>query len=136
MRVGLALGLAAATVAVAAAAPAATVVGASLRIAYWKNESNPTPDARWTLRCNPPRGTLPRPGVACRRLLGGGPKLFLPVPPNTACTEIYGGPQRARVVGTVAGRRVWATFTRVNGCEIARWDRLSPWLLPRGGVAG
>jgi len=38
------------------------------------------------------------------------------------------------VVGKVAGKRVWASFSRTNGCHIARWDRLSPWLLPRGGV--
>ena len=51
-----------------------------------------------------------------------------------ACTQIYGGPQMARVVGTIAGRRVWATFNRTDGCQISRWERLSPWLLPAGGV--
>jgi hypothetical protein len=50
------------------------------------------------------------------------------------CTEIYGGPQRARVVGTVKGQPVRATFSRTNGCEIARWQRISPWLVPPGGV--
>jgi hypothetical protein len=38
------------------------------------------------------------------------------------------------VVGTVKGTRIWTTFTRANGCEIDRWQRLSPWLLPAGGV--
>jgi hypothetical protein len=50
------------------------------------------------------------------------------------CTEIYGGPQQARVVGTVKGQLVRATFSRTNGCEIARWQRISPWLVPPGGV--
>ena len=68
------------------------------------------------------------------RLATGGVGLFAPTPRNIACTEIYGGPQRARIVGTVSGRRVWATFTRTNGCEIARWQRISPWLVPPGGV--
>ena len=78
--------------------------------------------------------------VACRdragvrRLATGGAKLFAPIPVNVVCTEIYGGPQRARVVGTVAASRIWATFTRTNGCQIDRWKRLSPWLLPPGGV--
>ena len=76
----------------------------------------------------------PRPAVACRRLAAGGPKLFAPLPPNVVCTQIYGGPQKARVVGTVAGRRVRATFTRTDGCQISRWQALSPWLLPPGGV--
>ena len=60
--------------------------------------------------------------------------MFAPVPKDIVCTEIYGGPQKARVIGTVAGHRIWATFTRENGCQIYRWNRLSPWLLPRGGV--
>jgi hypothetical protein len=60
--------------------------------------------------------------------------LFAPLPPNAICTEVYGGPQRARVTGMVDGRPVWATFSRSNGCEIARWARVSPWLLPPGGV--
>ena len=106
----------------------------TLRITYWETGSSAVPDAIWTLRCNPPRGTLKRPAVACRKLAKGGPKLFAPVPPKTVCTEIYGGPQKARVRGVVAGKRVRTTFTRINGCEIARWNRLSPWLLPRGGV--
>jgi hypothetical protein len=29
---------------------------------------------------------------------------------------------------------VWASFSRQNGCAIARWNRVSPWLLPPGGV--
>ena len=56
------------------------------------------------------------------------------VPAGTICTEIYGGPQVARVVGLLEGRKVWARFTRTNGCQISRWNKLSPWLLPAGGV--
>ena len=113
-----------------AAAPTRT----SLRITYWEDSSNPDASVTWTLRCNPPRGSLPRRAAACRRLATGAPKLFAPIPPDTVCTEIYGGPQMARVVGTVPGKRVWATFMRTNGCHIGRWNKLSPWLLPRGGV--
>jgi hypothetical protein len=38
-------------------------------------------------------------------------------------------------VGTLDGRRVRATFRRSNGCEIARWQRISPWLVPPGGAS-
>jgi hypothetical protein len=107
---------------------------ASLRIAYWEDGSGDTPDAVWTLRCNPTGGTLARPVRACRKLALGGAALFASTPPDTACTQVYGGPQRARIVGTVGGKRISTTVTRANGCEIGRWKRLSPWLLPPGGV--
>jgi hypothetical protein len=41
------------------------------------------------------------------------------------CTAIYGGPQIARVRGTFEGHTVRATFNRVGGCEIDRWNRVS-----------
>ena len=106
----------------------------SLKITYWAEGPGSARPVTWTLRCNPARGTLRNRATACRKLAAGGVKLFAPVARNAVCTEIYGGPQVARVVGTVAGTRVWASFNRTNGCHIARWDRLAPWLLPRAGV--
>jgi hypothetical protein len=107
----------------------------SIRISYWEGGSaSDAPDVVWTLRCEPPRGSFARPARACAKLEAGGARLFAATPPDTACTQIYGGPQRARIVGTVGGKRVWTTITRTNGCEIARWQRLAPWLLPLGGV--
>ena len=117
-----------------ALALATTPLSTSLRVTYWEDGANAASQVTWTLRCNPARGSLPRPKVACRRLAVGGTKLFAPLPLDTVCTEIYGGPQRARVVGIVAGKRVWATFARTNGCAIGRWNRVSPWLLPPGGA--
>ena len=49
-----------------------------------------------------------------------------PVPADVMCTEQYGGPQRARVTGTWHGRAVRASFTRTDGCQIARWDAIVP----------
>jgi hypothetical protein len=53
---------------------------------------------------------------------------FAPIDPQTACTEIYGGPDELQVEGTVAGDEVNTTMTRANGCEIERFDRLVPLL--------
>ena len=106
----------------------------SLRVTYWEDGAVTSKSVTWTLRCDPASGSLARPARACTRLAAGGVKLFAPLRKDMVCTEIYGGPQRARVVGTVAGKRVWATFTRTNGCEISRWARVSPWLLPPGGI--
>jgi hypothetical protein len=43
---------------------------------------------------------------------------------DVACTEIYGGPQRATLTGTLRGKRISATFTRADGCAIAAYDAL------------
>ena len=121
-------------VAAAATASAATTATTALRVTYWDHVAKPSESITWTLRCNPARGSLPRPARACARLAAGGARLFARLPRNIVCTEIYGGPQQARVVGTVNGRRIFATFARSNGCEIDRWQRISPWLVPAGRV--
>ena len=133
MRASLVTVLLAVTVVATASAGASATT--QLRVTYWADSAAPTNSVTWTLRCSPARGSLPRPARACVRLAAGGAKLFAPLPKNIVCTEIYGGPQRARVVGTVNGRRIRATFTRRNGCEIDRWQRISPWLVPAGGAS-
>jgi hypothetical protein len=130
---GLALFAIVAAALVACSSGSAGGVGTSLRVTFWEDGTG-KPDAVWTLRCGPPRGSLARPARACRNLATGGARLFAETPPNVACTQLYGGPQKARIVGIVGGRRVWTTVSRTDGCEIARWQRLSPWLLPPGGV--
>lgn len=62
----------------------------------------------------------------CAALLALGDETWDPVPPGTACTEIFGGPQVLEVTGMVGERTVNSTFTRANGCEIARWDAAVP----------
>jgi hypothetical protein len=79
----------------------------------------------WTLQCAPVGGRLPRRTAACARLARVRADVFAPVPPATLCSQIYGGPQVAVVRGLFGGRRVWATFTRRNGCEIERWSRMA-----------
>jgi hypothetical protein len=134
VRALLLLTLAAALVACGSSSAAETAPTTSLTVTYWPNGMGAAGKRTWTVACAPARGTLARPAAACRRLKAGGVKLFAPTPKNVACTQIYGGPQVARVVGTVKGQRVSASFSRRDGCEISRWARLSPWLLPPGGV--
>ena len=50
--------------------------------------------------------------------------------PHRACTEIFGGPERALVTGRIGDRRVRRSFKRTDGCEVADWHRAMP-LLPR-----
>jgi hypothetical protein len=67
-----------------------------------------------------------------RSAKGLRPADFEPVPDDVACTEQFGGPETARVTGTLDGRQVDARFARNNGCEIARWDKVAPLLEAAG----
>ena len=89
----------------------------------------------FSLTCGPPGGDHPHPAAACRTL-DELEHPFAPVPAGTPCTEIYGGPQTARVTGTYRGDPVDATFNRTNGCESDRWDGYVALLVEAGGAAG
>ncbi|EST37675.1 hypothetical protein N566_11665 [Streptomycetaceae bacterium MP113-05] len=90
-------------------------------------------DGRFELLCHPAGGDHRRAKEACARLdevtvWGSDP--FAPVPPDSVCTSLYGGPATAHLEGMWAGRPVNADFGRATGCETARWNDLVP-LLPR-----
>ena len=87
----------------------------------------------WTLTCRPPGGNHPDPAKACGVLGANGDKAFRPTPANTACSQVYGGPQKALVRGTWRGKPVNAQFDLENGCEVARWNLLLG-VLPPGGL--
>ena len=56
------------------------------------------------------------------------PKDFEPTPADVACTELFGGPETATISGTLERRKVDGRFSRQDGCEIARWEKVSPLL--------
>src|SRR5688572_6928648 len=86
-----------------ASAPAAgTSGGTDLKISYWGEGATAEPGKKWTLRCNPAAGTLPRAAAACRQL-GTMRSPFAPIPKDVMCTEQYGGPQVAVISGTFRG---------------------------------
>jgi Tol biopolymer transport system component len=96
----------------------------SLTITLIPNGAKPRVGRRtYTLRCRPAGGTLPHRKTACSKLLQVQ-NPFAPVPRDQACTAIYGGSQEAVVTGVYGGKPVWARFTRVDGCQIARWNRV------------
>jgi Subtilisin inhibitor-like len=78
-----------------------------------------------TLECDPVGGTNPLQDEACAQL-AAHPEALEPVPENTACTMIFGGPEEARVYGTIDGEEIDAEFSKANGCELARWEALEP----------
>ena len=68
----------------------------------------------------------PEDSEVCGALADIDPKTFEPVPGDQACTQQYGGPETATVKGTLEGKEIDAKFSRVNGCEIARWEAAKP----------
>jgi hypothetical protein len=72
------------------------------------------------LRC-----TRPDESEACGAAAGVSAADLRPTPGGVACSQIYGGPQTARIVGVLRGQRVDARFARRNGCETARWNRVA-----------
>jgi Subtilisin inhibitor-like len=66
-----------------------------LEITYWP-EGRDGESHIATLTCDPNGGTHPDPDEACAAL-AAHPEALHPVPGDTACTEIYGGDQVARV---------------------------------------
>jgi hypothetical protein len=76
------------------------------------------------LRCDPPGGDHTDPQTACDLLERAGERALPAVAKDQACTQIYGGPQTARITGSWRGKPVDARLSRTNGCEIARWDAL------------
>ena len=101
----------------------------------------PAPVTRLTVRVDPD-GRGPDPAKEARVRCGDGPgcaaaaKLrprdLEPVRPDVACTELYGGPETATIEGTLDREQVDARFSREDGCEIARWEKVAPLLEAAG----
>jgi hypothetical protein len=104
-----------------------------LKIAYWEAGEGVGAPVEVLLSCEPVRGQVPDPAAACAALEDPDVVAALePVPADAMCTEIYGGPEEARITGSIDDRDVDVLLTRVDGCEIDRWERLRV-LLPGVG---
>jgi hypothetical protein len=63
---------------------------------------------------------------ACRAVQDSRELLLNGPPDNVACTEIYGGPQKAEISGEVDGQGIYLGVSREDGCAIGVWDALEP----------
>jgi hypothetical protein len=93
-----------------------------LQIKAWPSGKDRGTPREWRLHCDLAGGTHPAPERACEQLFDLADP-FARTPANAVCTKIYGGPAVADVEGLYRGETVDATFTRIDGCEVARWDR-------------
>jgi hypothetical protein len=113
------------------------VVGGGTAVVVTLDPGDGSSPSTWTLSCDPPSGDHPAPDEACAWLASAkdlDPDPLTPVGDDVACTEIYGGAQAATVTGTLAGEPLQVTFSRADGCEIARWDAALPLLVAPGGA--
>lgn len=117
-------------------APAPASAGTSLTVDF-SQDGAATTDT-YTLECDgaAPVGdsAAPDPAAACAVLAAQGAALFAPPAADTMCTQMIKGMQRAHVSGTVNGEAVDADFSLTNGCEISRWEKLTPLLGPAEGT--
>jgi hypothetical protein len=67
---------------------------------------------------------------ACRRARKIASFLASKPSAKRVCTQIYGGPQRARITGTIGDRRIDRRFRRTDGCQVGDWQYAVP-ILPR-----
>ena len=113
--------------------------GSGSELAVTVTESQGAAPTEWTLTCGSSAGgDHPDPAAACAALQaifddGGDP--FAPVPADAVCTEIYGGSATATITGAWEGNDVDASYSRTNGCEIARWDPLMDVFRTTGTIA-
>ena len=100
-----------------------------LDITVWPDGRGNGEPQQYTLSCPEPSGEHPDPEKACEAVYDLNADDFEPVPPDAICTEIYGGPQQARLEGTFAGAAdvvpVALDLSRQNGCQIDLWDRFA-----------
>lgn len=79
---------------------------------------------RWTLSCGPAGGTHPDAQAACAAL-SGLTHPFAPVAAGVMCPMVTTtGPQTATITGTWHGRKVSARYSRADGCQTDRWNKL------------
>jgi hypothetical protein len=64
------------------------------------------------------------PGAGCALTKRFSAKDFAPPRQDQACNMIYGGPQTATVRGTLRGAPIQAHFSRTDGCQTTRWERV------------
>jgi hypothetical protein len=79
------------------------------------------PPQRTQVLCEEGMDTSP-----CPQLAGLTAADLAPVPPQTPCTDIFGGPEVVTITGTLQGDAVDAKLSRANGCEIERFGAIVP----------
>ncbi len=98
-----------------------------LQVSYDRGDG--TEPESWTLTCvGFVEGSHPAAEAACAHLRTLDDP-FAALPSDVMCTEQFGGPQTAHVLGRWNGEPVDLQLSRTDGCHISQWDALGA-LLP------
>ncbi len=100
--------------------PAAAAPFAQLVVRVDADGKGVAPAKELKLQCGAPDES-----AACRAVSRLKAADLEPVPGDTACTQIFGGAETAGITGELDGEPVKARFSKVNGCEVARWEKVS-----------
>ena len=97
-----------------------------LAITLWSDGASGPAMSRWSLRCQPPGGTLPGAAAACGRLsCPRAQALLFSRQPGRFSDDEYGGPAVLRIRGTYRGRPVARTLRELNSAQSAEWRRIA-----------
>lgn len=77
----------------------------------------------WTLRCDPPGGTMPDPAAACKALIGAK-DTFAPVRHHIMCPMIMVSGKQIVMDGTWFGKKVHRVITD-GGCDLLIFNSLA-----------
>ena len=131
VRTALVLSIALAALLAAVPAHAESKPPTSLRVIADEDGSGPAEEETLRITC---RSSADR-RRACRTLRRLPREVFVPPQQPEVCTQQWGGPQTARIVGRLRGRQVDLRFDLSDGCAISRWELAAP-LIELTGVLG
>lgn len=94
----------------------------SLVVTY--KESASSTAQKWTLKCNPAGGSMRNAKMACAKLAQAISPFAKPSN-SEMCAQIYESAEVATVSGTWNGKKVYARFSKSDGCEQKRWKDLT-----------
>ena len=94
----------------------------SLVVSY--QQSLETPPQKWTIKCNPPGGSGKNANVICKKLLSIKDP-FQMNQKDEMCAQIFESAEVAKVKGTWNGKPISNSYSKINGCEQARWKKIS-----------
>jgi hypothetical protein len=97
----------------------------AVRVSVDPDGSGPLPATAIRIRCTS-SGDMAH---GCRVLRRVPLVAFAPTrPPGSVCAQVWGGPERARVVGRLRGRAIDAHFDRSDACGMEQWQLAAPLL--------